>query len=72
MREAFELAFLTACNFSRQETVNFIVMDEIEFIAPVKIGQILNCSAIVTYTDPESRFIQVSVSRKSLLIRDLL
>lgn len=63
MRNAFEIAFLTACTFSHTDCVEFLVMDEIEFIAPVKIGQILNCSAIVTYTDPKLRLIQVSVSK---------
>ena len=61
MREAFELAFLTACTFAHQEFVQFLVMDEIEFLAPVRIGQILNCSALVTYTDPFNRLIQVAV-----------
>lgn len=62
MREAFEIAFLTACNFARQDAVQFLVMDEIEFLTPVRIGQILNCSAIVTFTDPKNRLIQVAVS----------
>uniref|UniRef100_A0A7S4HL79 HotDog ACOT-type domain-containing protein n=1 Tax=Vannella robusta TaxID=1487602 RepID=A0A7S4HL79_9EUKA len=61
MRKAFEIAFLTACTFSHASSVDFLLMDEIQFLAPVKIGQILNCSAIVTYTSPKLGLLQVSV-----------
>lgn len=62
MRKAFEIAFLTACTFAHASSVDFLLMDEIQFLAPVKIGQILNCSAIVTYTSPKLGLLQVSVS----------
>ena len=63
MRSAYELAYLTACNFVKVQQIELIVIDDIKFIEPVKIGEILQCSAMVTYTDPKYNLIQVSVRK---------
>lgn len=62
MREAFELGYLTACNFAKRDRVRFVMMDDIIFLEPVEIGQVLSFGARVVYTAESKDIIQVMVT----------
>lgn len=59
MRKAFELAFSTAHVFSSIQPA-FKAVDEITFVAPVSIGDIVCFTSEVVFTDND--YIQVSVA----------
>lgn len=50
MRRAFELAYVTAYNFTGHNPI-FREVDEVLFLAPVNIGNILNYESSVLYTE---------------------
>jgi len=62
MREAFELGYLTACNFAKRDRIRFVMMDDIIFLQPVEIGQVLSFGARVVYTAASKDMIQVMVT----------
>ncbi len=48
MREAYELAWLTAALFSRGAP-SFLCIDDIHFIEPVEVGAVLELNSVVAY-----------------------
>eukprot|EP00056_Hartaetosiga_gracilis_P000086 m.35805 g.35805 ORF g.35805 m.35805 type:complete len:464 (+) comp10049_c0_seq2:111-1502(+) len=61
MREAFELAWMTADIIAEEHPI-FLSVDDISFKYPVEIGSILQLSSVVTYTGGDkSRAMQVAV-----------
>lgn len=63
MRQAYELAWINACMYSK-ETPRICVIDDISFKRPVLIGALLYLTAQVVYT--QDNYIQVKVHAQSV------
>lgn len=65
MKSAFELAYITSSMFSGQprgNTVRFLYLDEIHFIEPVSIGDIVAFSSKVVYIQDNVIHVRVKAS----------
>lgn len=65
MKSAFELAYITASMFSgetRSKGVRFLYLDEIHFIEPVSIGDIVSFSSKIVYIDSNVIHIRVKAT----------
>jgi acyl-coenzyme A thioesterase 9 len=69
MREAFELAF-TNCLLHFRGPLECVAIDDIVFLYPVSIGDILRLSATIVYSDGRRRLLQVQVDADVIDPRD--
>jgi acyl-coenzyme A thioesterase 9 len=61
MREAYELAWLTASLFARS-TPTFVCIDDIHFIEPVEIGAVLELNSVVAFVGMDILFSSLLLS----------
>jgi acyl-coenzyme A thioesterase 9 len=67
MKSAFELAFITATMYSTDPSkINFLYLDEIHFIEPVSIGDVVTFGSKVVYTTKDN-VIHVRVKAEVLI-----
>mmetsp|Transcript_12799 Transcript_12799/g.28415 ORF Transcript_12799/g.28415 Transcript_12799/m.28415 type:complete len:183 (+) Transcript_12799:2-550(+) len=50
MKKSFELAYVAACLFCREEYIHFLFVDDIQFVKPMNVGSVAEFSATVTYS----------------------
>ena len=53
MREAFELAWITAVSFFGTPSVHFSRMDRVQFKSPMRIGSVVSFESVVCFTNVE-------------------
>jgi acyl-coenzyme A thioesterase 9 len=61
MRMAFELSYIAALNFANCSPIEFVYSDNVEFVSPVHIGDVVTFEAEVVYSNPEENLIHVRV-----------